>query len=344
MLWIGIILISIVVHELGHALTARAFGQRAAITLTGMGGYTQRSGKKLSFWQEFLIVLNGPLAGFALAAAAFFTLNRFEADISPIFNYILTVTLYMNVFWTLFNLCPVPPLDGGRLMTVVLEALMGFRGVRLAYFFGMALAGILGLAAFGVGMMFPGIFFFFFAFENYRSWSAFRGVVEQDGDKAWWDEIRAAEKQAARGEYREAYAHLEKIRQEVPEGKVNIAAAEQQGGILVRQGKVTEAFNLLMPLQKKLSVGFLNILHELAFKTGHIKIAATLGDDLYQQTPTYAIAILNAKSRALLGEEHAAIGWLRRAKTDGAPNFNQIILQAEFDAIRHSPAFNELLE
>lgn len=341
-LWVGIILVSILVHEMGHALTARAFGQRAVITLTGMGGVTQRSGKKLSLWQEFFIIFNGPLAGFLLVVGSFFLLAGFELHLPQVMVYILTVTMYINLFWTVFNLCPVQPLDGGHLLSVILQGIFGFRGVRMSYLVGLCIAGVLGMAAFAVGMLLPGVFFFFFAFENYRSWSALGGMTESDSDSSLWRQIKDADEQASAGDPEGAYSRLQKIRAEVPDGKLNIAAAQSLGGILVSQGKVHEAFDLLMPLRNKLSEDFLPILQQLAFNSGHIKNAATLGDEIYPEKPTYKVALINAMSHALLGEEAAAIGWLRRAKDDGAPHFRDTLLRPEFDGIRHIAGFHDL--
>src|SRR4051812_20886609 len=71
-IWIGIIFVSVLVHEYGHALTAIFFGQKAQIDLVAMGGITQRHGSKLKLWQDFIIVLNGPLAGLCLGLLALF--------------------------------------------------------------------------------------------------------------------------------------------------------------------------------------------------------------------------------------------------------------------------------
>ncbi len=72
LLWTIVILVSLLVHEYGHALTAKGFGQRVSIELVAMGGLTYHRGKKLKPWQDFLIILMGPLAGFLLFVAAYF--------------------------------------------------------------------------------------------------------------------------------------------------------------------------------------------------------------------------------------------------------------------------------
>ena len=66
LIWIGVIFVSILIHEYGHALTSRYFGQHPRIQLVAFGGLTIPEGKRLKGWREFLVVLNGPLFGFLL--------------------------------------------------------------------------------------------------------------------------------------------------------------------------------------------------------------------------------------------------------------------------------------
>ena len=114
-IWIVIILFSVLVHEFGHALTALAFGQRARIDLVGFGGLTHRHGGKLKFWQEFLVVLNGPLFGLLFSALAYMWLVKVNPPQESLYRYGLQVTVLVNIFWTILNLMPVYPLDGGNL-------------------------------------------------------------------------------------------------------------------------------------------------------------------------------------------------------------------------------------
>lgn len=71
-MWLGIIFVSILVHELGHAFAARAYGQSPSIVLHMLGGVTSWSattdlGKK----RRILVTLAGPGAGFALGLVAY---------------------------------------------------------------------------------------------------------------------------------------------------------------------------------------------------------------------------------------------------------------------------------
>ncbi len=57
LIWVAIIFISVLFHEMGHALTAACFGQSPQIELVALGGithYNGREGQKLSFSKQFL--------------------------------------------------------------------------------------------------------------------------------------------------------------------------------------------------------------------------------------------------------------------------------------------------
>src|SRR5262249_2985441 len=66
LLWVLCVLVSILVHEYGHALMSRAFGYSASIVLWGMGGLCYSQGERQSPRERLAVVLAGPGAGFLL--------------------------------------------------------------------------------------------------------------------------------------------------------------------------------------------------------------------------------------------------------------------------------------
>ena len=71
-IWVGIIFVSVLFHEFGHALTAVIFKQKARIQLVALGGVTMYDGPKLNAWKQFIITFNGPLFWiFSLSAGDF---------------------------------------------------------------------------------------------------------------------------------------------------------------------------------------------------------------------------------------------------------------------------------
>ena len=133
LIWMGIIFFSVLFHEFGHALTALFFKQEARIQLIALGGVSMFDGPKLKFWQQFLITLNGPLFGFLIFLGATILL---QFNVSPLVFKILKATQVANLFWTIVNLLPVLPLDGGQLLRIVLEGFFGVRGFKAALLIG----------------------------------------------------------------------------------------------------------------------------------------------------------------------------------------------------------------
>ena len=335
LIWMVVIFISVLFHEYGHALTARFFGQHATISLVAFGGLTTRGGQKLQLWQEFLIVFNGPLFGFCLLFIVNFMLTLFSGSVNQITLYALNVAFYINLFWTLVNLLPAHPLDGGRLLSIILEACLGFRGVKLALLFSLIFCGALGLLFFSFNAMLPGALFFLLAFENYRSWQATRAMAEQDQNSAFWDTFNAIDVEGGDA----ARQELEALKKQSGGGILSVAIDQKIADILKSQGEENRAYQLLTPIQKKLSQDALIDLQQLAYRTGHYREAVALGQSLYHEKPIAAIAEINALSHALLGEARAAIGWLECLLRGGKENIGSFVEKGDFDPIRRDPLF-----
>jgi stage IV sporulation protein FB len=118
--------VSIIVHELGHALTARKFGAYVAITLEAFGGYASYSGVRMSRVQSFLITAAGPAIQIALGIVCYLVLWRFPQTESVGGDF-LSELIVISFFWAIINLIPVIPLDGGRL----LEATLGPARIKI---------------------------------------------------------------------------------------------------------------------------------------------------------------------------------------------------------------------
>jgi Zn-dependent protease len=170
--WVGIIFVSVLFHEFGHALMAILFGQKARIQLIAFGGVTSFDGPKLKSWQQFLVVLNGPLFGFLLFLAAtwLLTLNLSQ---HPLFMGVLRAAQVANLFWTIVNLFPVLPLDGGQLLRIVLEAWFGVKGLKATLLIGAVLSTLFALGFFLMRQYLAGAFFCLFAFQSASAWKKF---------------------------------------------------------------------------------------------------------------------------------------------------------------------------
>ena len=139
------LLVSITAHELGHALTARAFGYGTRdITLSLLGGCASLIALPRKAWQEFLTAIAGPGVSFALAGLAFLALMFIPLDQWT--STLLFYAVWMNLMLGIFNLLPGFPMDGGRVFRSVMRAFMSrARATYIAMIVGRGVAILLGL-------------------------------------------------------------------------------------------------------------------------------------------------------------------------------------------------------
>ena len=111
--------LSIVAHELGHALTARAFGYHTRdITLSLLGGCASLIALPRKAWQEFLTAIAGPAVSFAISGLAWLSLKFLPVE-ERWTVLVLYYTMWMNFVLACFNLLPGFPMDGGRVFRSV---------------------------------------------------------------------------------------------------------------------------------------------------------------------------------------------------------------------------------
>jgi len=111
--------VSITLHELGHALTARAFGYRTRdITLSLLGGCSSLISLPRKASQEFVTAAAGPLVSFAISGLAWLALTFLPIS-NPWTINMLAYAFWMNIVLGGFNLLPGFPMDGGRIFRSV---------------------------------------------------------------------------------------------------------------------------------------------------------------------------------------------------------------------------------
>lgn len=182
MMWALVCFVSILVHELGHALVARWMGcQVVECALYLMGGVAvYLPGPRHTQGKAILIALAGPAAGFILwglmefvimAPLLTFTVNRLDPNVAPLIVFGIIQWQFINLYWGLVNLLPVLPLDGGRVCQGVCESLNRYGGERIARQISVGVAGLVALYFFTrpEGAFYPAILFLSLAINNWQS-------------------------------------------------------------------------------------------------------------------------------------------------------------------------------
>lgn len=341
LIWVGIIFVSVIIHEFGHALTAVFFKQKARIQLIALGGVTTFDGPKLKFWQQFVITFNGPLFGFFLFLAATFLLHL---SFPPLFLKILKATQIANLFWTIVNLLPVLPLDGGQLLRIVLEANFGIKGFKAALIIGAVIAALISFYFFMMQSFLIGAFFFLFAFQSFDSWRKSRFVTSDDREEGNKGLMTQAETALQEGRREEAKKLLQEVREKVGKGVLAVTATQYLAFLAVKEGKREDAYHLLLPIKDQLADDFRCTLHELAAEQKNYKLVAELSTDCYQILPSQKMALDNARAFAYEKQAKPAGGWLQTAWQFGGLNIETIIQEEPFLEMRENPDFKEFVD
>jgi stage IV sporulation protein FB len=188
-IWVAVVFVSVLVHEMGHALLQRHFGARPHIVLYSFGGLAIAEDRARSPWQQILILLGGPGAGFLFAAVILGGLHfsghtvRFGA-FEGFIGYLIPAwepfgtravdvaifnLLYVNIFWGLVNLLPIYPLDGGQISREVFTLRDPHRGIVASLWISIVVAA--AMAVYGVtrNSIFVAAMFGYLAYASYQT-------------------------------------------------------------------------------------------------------------------------------------------------------------------------------
>jgi Zn-dependent protease len=125
-LFVGLFFVIVVLHELGHCLTARRYGITTHdITLLPIGGMARLARMPEKPWQELVIALAGPAVNVVIGVVLYFVLRAPETDwvlsgIRLAGGPLLVNLFKANALMALFNLVPAFPMDGGRVLRALL--------------------------------------------------------------------------------------------------------------------------------------------------------------------------------------------------------------------------------
>jgi Zn-dependent protease len=153
--WIAAVLISLLVHETCHILVARLFGPRVRIVLSGLGG-TVLGLDEQKRWQRVLILWAGPLGNLLIMGILWIVIDpernplpieRLGEDWTIFIANAVKIAWLFNYYWTLLNVLPLWPLDGGRAVVEIGSALLGRRGQMLALLLSLVVCLWLSLTA-----------------------------------------------------------------------------------------------------------------------------------------------------------------------------------------------------
>jgi Zn-dependent protease len=362
-LWlVGWLAVLTLAHELGHALAARRFGAKAAISLNFLVGYASlRPTRPLKRTEQAIITAAGPLVEIAIGVAVLLALGS-----NPLHHAeFASDPLRLAVWWAgpvlgIVNLFPINPMDGGNLASLALDPLTRGRGRLIVTYWSIAVCGA-GLFLVVTDERYRGlvIIVVFLGLANVRELQSRRGAqtsgaatgasalrVARNSEREAWDRrraglfppgwspspwFRAAVARSAGDDNRARDVLLDAL----VHGSGTWAAPEGA------PDDELSALVALLPLEPPvgdLHAGF--VLMAVLHQVGQLRRAADYGRRLYAVFPAPIVAAAIARSLALLGYPDDAVGWLRAGVA--ADPTGALLDHPDLASLRGRPDFAEL--
>ncbi|MFZ4772729.1 MAG: site-2 protease family protein [Chlamydiia bacterium] len=338
--WILVIFVSVLIHEYGHALVSKMFGQKPRIELIAFGGLTYPEGKTIRGYQEFLVILAGPLASLALCFLGFFIFSLPQVRSSPYAVYPFLFG-FVNGFWTILNLLPILPLDGGQLMRVLCQGVFGFRGYKISAIISIFFASCLVVGFFLIGQLFLGIIFMFLLFQGIEIFKQVRNMGESDLSEDVRKDMAQAELFESEHNVAEAEKLYRKVREESKQGFCFTKATQSLAKMASLRQDHTEAYNLLKPIKSNLTLEAKKVLLKASFEQKDYPLTIEMASIVFQEEPGPIEALLAAKAGVMVGETELAVQFLRVALDLGIDK--SAIDDASFNPLREDPLFKKVI-
>ncbi|MFP5248027.1 MAG: M50 family metallopeptidase [Thermoanaerobaculia bacterium] len=176
LIWIPVLFLSVLVHELAHAAMIAILGFGSSqIILGGMGGVTINQ-RRARPWQDMLISLAGPASSFALMYLSIWILwNVPVARTDKMLVVLLPYLVNANLFWGVFNLIPLQPLDGGHAVRDFFRIFLSDRNsFVISIWIGMIVGAVAVVMFFRMRWYFVAFYIAWFIYMAWQQWQYFR--------------------------------------------------------------------------------------------------------------------------------------------------------------------------
>lgn len=198
-LWIGLVTVSVLIHEFGHAFAYRYYGAKARIAMTGFGGLTYGTeAGHLTPKQKIVVSLAGSTVEMVLLGVpAWVARSIWEPAFGSWGDLTLTWLIWINITWALVNLAPVWPMDGGQIVEQVFILRSGHNRMRLVHKVSIVCGVVAALICWNYGVRFGTWLFIFFIvlnlfgmqlFKTKKPYQLWPGVDTANGTRRDWED------------------------------------------------------------------------------------------------------------------------------------------------------------
>jgi hypothetical protein len=263
--------------------------------------------------------------------------------VDPSFQIFCEAMIQINLVWTIVNLLPVLPMDGGQLIRIILEGIFGFKGRKFACIIGLGISLILGFGLIVFKLIVPSVFFFFFAFQNYEMFKRLKVISEEDEQQPLKEELKSALSLSKKHD-EQAVHKLEGIRSHSGKGLVFVIASQELAENYILEKNFQKAFEILKPIHEKLMDSGKILLQKAAFEIKEDEVVLQIANECLISGPDQEIILRALASAARKNDLEATLGWLQTAKDFGCKDLKNYLQSNFFDSVKSDPKFKEAFD
>jgi Zn-dependent protease len=192
LVWLVVATVSVLAHELGHALVAAPVGGQPRIDLYAMAGLTTWQPGRASRARRVAVSVAGPGAGVALGIGVLVLWHAVNPAKGSLLDNAFNAAVFVNLFWGLLNLLPILPLDGGQVALALMPGRDERARLRRAAYLSLGTAAAVVALAVAAQEVFAAILVVWLSAGNLQTLRALRQAENGDPFVARLDAAHAA--------------------------------------------------------------------------------------------------------------------------------------------------------
>lgn len=350
MAWVFIVFSGVFIHELGHALAYKYIGASPTIELHAFGGATsvvRPTAEQSAPHRRLFVSLAGPAAGLStsaliLLAASFAGLSWRGAmgamgGSGDFAHTLLWFALFVNAGWSVLNMLPILPLDGGAALAAFIDIFTKEKGRFVAYAVSVVVGAVAIWFAIDARMYIAALMLSTFVFAAVRG---FREELRIGPDRSLFPLVAAARTFALQGDRESARRVAEELLVRARTDLVKTEALHVLGWDAVHRGDFASARAYLDKRSKDSQTDLLLegivLIHERQRERGLARLELAFPAPVPSADAVVAAAVL-----AMAGEPELALGWLGKARAAGFDDRTLLDDATELENVRALPQWPE---
>jgi Zn-dependent protease len=192
LVWLVVATVSVLAHELGHALVAAPAHGQPRIDLYGMAGLTTWQPGRASRARRVAVSVAGPGAGVALGVGILVLWRAVSPPVGSLVDNAFNAAVFVNLFWGLLNLLPILPLDGGQVARAIMPGRDEAERLRRTAYLSLGTAAAVVALAVAAQQIVAAVLLVYIAMGNVQTLRALKQAKQGDPFRARLDAANEA--------------------------------------------------------------------------------------------------------------------------------------------------------